>query len=357
MQFILYTTGRCNLSCKYCGGSFDPSIVPWRVEYRIGLLDDLIKSGDVVAFYGGEPLLNIAFMKDVVERFPDARFVVQTNGLLLDRLSPRLLDSLSTILISIDGREAVTDMYRGKGVYRKVLNSVSAVRAKGFEGELVARMTLTCHSDVFSDVMHLLDIGIFDSVHWQLSFVWVPIESWPDLWQWIRESYMTGLRRLFGEWLARLEQGELLGIVPFRGILKRVLRGGPIPPCGSGIESFTILTDGRVVSCPIAVSERWAFVGRLGNVSRSDIEKRKPIVEEPCKSCERLRTCGTRCLYTHLERLWGIEGVEAVCECSKFIIDLIENNLERIMSATSRSRLRLEDLLYPEYNNTVEIMP
>ncbi len=357
ITFILYTTGRCNLRCRYCGGSFDPRLVPWRVEYDVGLLEDLIRDEDVIAFYGGEPLLNLEFIEKMMDLFQENRYVLQTNGVLLDKVEPKVLEKFDTILVSIDGGREITDGNRGVGVYDRVLKAAKILKAKGFRGDLVARMTVTRDSDIYRDVTHLLKLGIFDHVHWQLSMVWVDRGSWGDLWGWIDGSYKPGLKKLFDEWISALEMGEILGVAPFQGILKRILRGGPYPPCGAGEDSFTILTDGRVISCPIAVEECWARVGVLGEISRKELESMKNELDEPCRSCDLLEICGSRCLYTHRERLWGDEGVRAICECSRYVISLVQENLWRIEEALTGSGYKLEDLVYPRYNNTVEIIP
>ena len=39
--------------------------------------------------------------------------MIQTNGVLLDQLAPEIINKLSTILVSLDGREALTDENRG----------------------------------------------------------------------------------------------------------------------------------------------------------------------------------------------------------------------------------------------------
>ncbi|MCD6236025.1 MAG: TIGR04084 family radical SAM/SPASM domain-containing protein [Thaumarchaeota archaeon] len=357
LLFILYTTGRCNLRCRYCGGSFDPKIVPWKIRYDLRLLEEVFREGDSIAFYGGEPLLNIPFIEEVVERFDAEHYVIQTNGLLLDRLPGKVLERMDTILVSIDGGRELTDKNRGKGVYDRVLREVREIRSRGFDGDVVARMTVTEDSDIFRDVRHLLDLGLFDHVHWQLSMIWVERDCWSDLWGWIDRSYKPGLDKLFEEWLMEIERGMIPGIAPFQGVLKRILHEGPHPPCGAGIDSFAVLTDGRVVACPIAVREKWAEIGRLGEISRSDLEGRKPVIMEPCKSCKYLKICGTRCLYAHIERLWGEEGMRATCECTRHLIDLVQGNLDRIKEAAAKSGYDLEDLTYPDFNNTVEIIP
>ncbi|MEM2928397.1 MAG: TIGR04084 family radical SAM/SPASM domain-containing protein [Nitrososphaerota archaeon] len=356
MLFIIYTTGKCNLNCSYCGGSFNSKIVPWNVNYKLEDLLSLFKKEDKVAFYGGEPLLNYSFMKEVMDKATVSKWIIQTNGLLLDRIEEKYLSKIDALLISIDGGEELTNKNRGPGVYERVIKNVKKVR-KVFKGDIIARMTVTEDSDIYRDVKHLLSTNLFDHIHWQLSFVWTEKERWKDLWGWIEEKYKPGLKRLIKEWISNLEKGFIDGIAPFQGILKGIMKGSNFPPCGSGIDSFAILTDGKVISCPIAVYENWARVGYIWEISREDLENRKPIVNEPCISCSYLRICGTRCLYTHIERIWGEEGMKAICACSKYIIDLVKENLEKIKEASSKAGFTIEDLIYPKYNNTIEIIP
>jgi sulfatase maturation enzyme AslB (radical SAM superfamily) len=44
-----------------------------------------------------------------MERYPQFRFQLQTNGTLLDNLPDSVLSRLSNVLVSIDGGEKVTD--------------------------------------------------------------------------------------------------------------------------------------------------------------------------------------------------------------------------------------------------------
>jgi len=81
------------------------------------------KVGNLI-FYGGEPLLRLDRMLEMMDSVEADRFMVQTNGLLLDRIEPKYLRKLHTILVSIDGDEMLTDFYRGKGVYKRVIENV-----------------------------------------------------------------------------------------------------------------------------------------------------------------------------------------------------------------------------------------
>ena len=55
-------------------------------------------------------------------------FMIQTNGLLLDKLEPKYVNRFHTILVSIDGEEALTDYYRGKGTFRKVIDNIKLIK-------------------------------------------------------------------------------------------------------------------------------------------------------------------------------------------------------------------------------------
>ena len=81
-----------------------------------------------LTFYGGEPLLRADLIDRIVREAPVQQFMIQTNGLLLDRLSPEIINRFSTILVSLDGREGLTDANRGAGTYRKVMENIKKIR-------------------------------------------------------------------------------------------------------------------------------------------------------------------------------------------------------------------------------------
>lgn len=350
MLYFLLTTGRCNLKCSYCGGSFPEDVVPWKELYSLEDLEKFIEPESTIAFYGGEPLLNPGLIKKVMDRI-EARYVIQTNGLLAKRLDPDYWRRMDAVLLSIDGREEVTDLYRGKGVYRAVIRAAEFIRRSGFSGDLIARMTASEATDIYSDVVHLLSLGIFDHVHWQLDVIWS--DRWKNFREW-SNNYVKGLKKLMNLWITAMRKGKVLGIVPFLGILKGMINGGlEAPPCGAGKDAFAISTDGRILACPIAVDAKWAYLGDI----RSGIVRRSPKIGNPCTSCDYLKYCGGRCLYAHVERLWGEEGFREICEITKCTIDLVRRNFGEIMELVSKDIVKGEDLIYPKYNNTTEIIP
>ncbi len=346
------------MNCTYCGGSFNPKIVPWTVKYSVEDLRKFI-DGDhspIIAFYGGEPLLNSDFIVEVMDEIDWAKYVIQTNGLLIDKLPSSYWRRFNTILLSIDGREEVTDHYRGKGVYRRVIEAAWKLKSIGFNGDLIARMTVSELSDIYVDVMHLLSLGLFDHIHWQLNVVWSC--SWIDFNGWLEKSYLPGISRLIKFWVNSAHNGEVLGLVPFIGVLKYMLLNKPIesPPCGSGSSSIAISTDGRVLACPIAVEEKWAELGSIWGSSWKNYVNRIRI-GEPCISCQYFRYCGGRCLYAYMEKLWGESGFRSICRATIHMINELLKVKNEIQNLISRGIIPIEELLYPQFNNTTEIIP
>jgi len=184
MFFHVLLTTKCDLKCKYCyeksledmdadfGGFQVDYSLPSEISYNIGLLKNFCEKDPepVLIFYGGEPMLCIEKIKQIMDGIWAKHVVIQTNGLHLNRLEPEYVNRFSSIFVSIDGDEETTNYYRGRGVYQRVIDNVRLVRQRRFEGEIVARMTVMEETDIYQQVMWLLDNPdhSFSSVHWQI---------------------------------------------------------------------------------------------------------------------------------------------------------------------------------------------
>ncbi len=358
MLYFLFTTGKCNLNCVYCGGSFKENVVPWKVKYDLEKLKSFLDEDDeaAIAFYGGEPLLNTDFIRKVIDEGIGGRYIIQTNGLLVNKLEPRYWMKMDTVLLSIDGRRKVTNLYRGNGVYERVITSARYLRKLGFKGDLIARMTVSERTNIFKDVTHLISTKLFDHVHWQLDLVWS--DRWRNLEKWAEENYKPGLRRLLRFWINEIEKGRLHGIVPFTGILKNALfnEKSPAPPCEAGTNAFAILPNGKIIACPIAIDVEWGFLGTIESCSPRKL-KGKVEIGRPCVSCEIFRFCGGRCLYSYMEREWSLEAFEKACDLTKFLVEILLNAEPEIWGLLGKGKVKLNELRYPKTNNSTEIVP
>ena len=232
MLWFVTLTQECNLSCTYCGSSENDDIEdlsphPNQIIYDINHLSKLKQEPNLaLCFYGGEPLLRIDLIEKICDIVPHAKFVLQTNATLLHNLPTNLLLKMDTILVSIDGDSDVTNSNRGKNTYEKAVNNSRDARDRGFVGDMIARMTVGDHSEIYRDVTHLLNIqhggkNLFDHVHWQLNveFDTPAYNQYKNFFEWRDEIYNPGITKLIDDFINNLKQGKILGIVPFQGIL------------------------------------------------------------------------------------------------------------------------------------------
>lgn len=359
-------THDCNKNCSYCRNQEADVPFPRDISYPVAALARfLAKDPDpVIAFYGGEPLLDIDMVGRVMDAIPARHYIVQTNGHFLDAVPPRILTRLGTILVSIDGTRETTDGYRGEGTHDTVLDNVRWLRREGFDGEITARMCISEQSDIHRDVSYLLglhdDAGrpLFDGVHWQNDLMFDDREAWRDLDGWLARSYYPGIERLAGEWVDGMaSKGEVRLVYPFVGLVSAKLSGTPAKlHCGCGHANNNICTDGRVTACP--VSSDFYPLFELGTIFDNEpgdfVDAMVP--GEPCTSCDIYNVCGGRCLYANVTKPWGEAGYAETCATIRHLVGTLEAALPRIKSLLASGTITRDQFSYFQYNGC-EIVP
>jgi len=360
-NWFIITTNACNLCCEYCQNEPSP-LLPVEPEWSIEELKTFIKQDEntTIAFYGGEPLLNIRLIESVMDSIETKHFTIQTNGLLMHKIPTRQLKRLSTILVSLDGDKEITDRNRSKGVYEEVTRNIEDIRIRGYKGDLVARMVITEDSNIYKDVLHLLNTEelTFDHVHFQLDCQWDEgMETrWEDFPGWV-EEYNQGISKLIQYWLEEMRKGEVNGIVPFIGTFKHILNNTKTDlPCQAGLTSFAIRTDSKITFCPLPPEYKHTVVGDI-YTSKIDEITNSVKIKEPCYTCEVFDYCGGRCLFANLYKLWGEEGFELVCKTVKHLIKELKMIKSEVKKLIERGIISIDQFDYPTYNNTTEIIP
>ncbi|MEM2901958.1 MAG: TIGR04084 family radical SAM/SPASM domain-containing protein [Candidatus Bathyarchaeia archaeon] len=372
MHYYLTLTSNCNMKCSYCYGKClkdDGSLgnysldyeVPSSISYSVEDLNRFLTKdpAPTIVFYGGEPTLMPEKMGEIMDKVKAKKFILQTNGTLLDQLEPSYLKRLDTILVSLDGDESVTDYYRGAGTYRKVIRNLKHVLRMGFEGELIARMTVSFETNIYEQVKWLLfnDDFPFKSVHWQLDaqfgsndFVEEKFTRWVN-------SYNLGVNRLVKEWVRWMKQrGVVYRIYPFVGLVNSMLTGEACKlRCGAGWIMFNVQQDGKITPCPVMSGIKNFYLGDIWTTDPLSLRD-KVHVSDPCPQCEEYWLCGGRCLYANATKLWGLKGFEIVCETVKSLISSLETHLPTIRRLLSSGRISAKSLDYPRYNSC-EIIP
>ena len=163
-SMCLHVAHDCNLRCKYCfasTGDFGEGRKLLDADTGRKAIDFLLKHSKgrrnlELDFFGGEPLMNMPVIKEVVSyaRSKEAeynkkfRFTVTTNGVLLnDEITDYLNKEMYNIVLSIDGRKEVNDRMRpginGKGSYDVILPKFRRLVEKRGDGQYYVRGTFT----------------------------------------------------------------------------------------------------------------------------------------------------------------------------------------------------------------------
>ena len=153
-QLVFEVTNDCNLACKYCiygefYSGFDHqktqslsfSDAKAIIDYVVGIWKSYpalaYNQNTLISFYGGEPLLNISLIKQIVdytEQLDVARrfsYAMTSNCVLLDRYADYLVEKRFLLLCSLDGNKE-SNAYRvnkdGRPSFERVFSNIQHLR-------------------------------------------------------------------------------------------------------------------------------------------------------------------------------------------------------------------------------------
>jgi len=181
---VISPTMRCNLRCFGCyAGVYPRGPDPLSFD----TLDRIVTDGKEMGVYfytisGGEPFLRPDLL-DLYDKHRDCVFLVYTNGTCMDDSTIARLQRCGNAspALSVEGWEEHTDFRRGKGVYRKVMETMAALREAGIMFGFSATAT-RLNADVYLDDAwydHLIEKGCVFG--WFFLFVPVGQDSSFDL--------------------------------------------------------------------------------------------------------------------------------------------------------------------------------
>ncbi len=289
----LHVAHDCDLACRYCfggGGSFGGARGLMSSAVGCGAVDLLLESSAPgspleVDFFGGEPLLNLETVRQVVayarqrgaRRGQDFSFTLTTNGLQLDRPVRQWLQHEGiNLVLSLDGRPEVHNHHRpcpgGEGSFAPVFAHIQAAVAQRPGPDCVVRGTFSAANLDFSrDVLYLADRGLTN-----LSLEPVVLDSGslalrPEHLPRIEAEY----RRLARAFLRRQRQGNPFDFFHFRVYLKQ----GPclsrrLSGCGAGHRYLAVDPAGRIYPCHQFVGRDQYCLGDLETgLNRTELQR------------------------------------------------------------------------------------
>ncbi len=268
----LHASHDCNLRCKYCfagTGPFGGDREHMSFEVGRKALDLLLRESGSrrqleVDFFGGEPLLNLDVVKQIVAYGKEAalkydkiiNFTLTTNGVNLNQEARQFLNEEGLqLVLSLDGRPEVNDAMRGNGTYQRIVpNILETVRTRGNKNYYL-RGTFTANNPDFAeDVKHLYDLGIRE-----LSLE--PVVEKDGEYR-LTEKQMERMEeeydRLAQFYLEKKQMDQGFTFFHFEISLDH----GPCLPkrltgCGAGFDYFAVTPKGDLYPCH-------QFVGRTG---------------------------------------------------------------------------------------------
>jgi len=363
VELQLLTTLKCNLKCTYCSLGVGDVLgsqthVDYSLEQLAAFVDKHLAGYETyVTFYGGEPTLNKAYMHDVIARFPNFRFQLQTNGTLLDGVAPEILARMSNFLVSIDGGETTTDGYRGRGIYRQVMKNLAAVRPH-LNGSVTARVTWSHPEISFEELDSLTEV--FDYLYFQ--FV-ADRGAYPADGMAKRKAILTQMIAKFFSHTDRLYP-----IIPIMGMVRNKVMPSRVQEmyqgktqCRASTHILNVMPDGRIFPCPDLLYLPEMQQGSIvDNWLRASPLQPDPAM--PCAGCEAYAFCRGNCMknlflaYVKKDEEYRREVVEPICELVRFMGEEIDrhNPQEWFANATLPVRKLITDCEVYEY---VEIMP
>ncbi|MBO7152126.1 MAG: thioether cross-link-forming SCIFF peptide maturase, partial [Clostridia bacterium] len=289
----LHVAHTCNLNCSYCFASQgkyagERAIMSEEVGKRA--LDFLIENSGTrhnleVDFFGGEPLMNLDVVKNLVayartrekECGKNFRFTLTTNGVLID---DDLIDfanrEMSNVVLSLDGRKEIHDRFRvdyaGKGSFDKIVPKFQKlVEARGGKDYYMRGTFTHANPDFVNDIRTMLDLG-FNELSME------PVVCAPDDPSALTDEDLEIVMRQYEELASLMLERRKAG-KPFTFYHYMIdLSGGHcifkrVSGCGSGTEYMAVTPWGDLYPCHQFVGDEKFKLGDIYNgVTNTDLQ-------------------------------------------------------------------------------------
>ena len=315
----LHISHDCNLECEYCfasKGDYNSGRSMMTKDVALKAVDYLVENcghrkNIEIDFFGGEPLMNMDTVKEVVyygkeveqKNNKNFHFTITTNGILLnDNNIDFINEYMDNIVISIDGRKEVHDSIRydraGQGSYDRILPLAKKLISKRKGKSYFIRGTYTSRNLDFSkDVMHLAELGFkeisVEPVVGTGDELFIEDKDIPK----ILDEYEI----LATKHLQYLNEGKDIRFYHFNLDLYE----GPcvykrISACGAGFEYFAVSPEGHLYPCHQFVGQNEfimgdVFSGVQNTKIRDEFRSNNILVKEKCRDCWAKLFCSGGC--------------------------------------------------------------
>lgn len=318
---IFVVTNACNLQCIYCQAQVSKGQKHGMMSVEVGIhaIDIALQSPSnnlIFEFQGGEPLVNFATIKAMVE-YTEAhkgskriQYTIVSNLILAtNEVIDFLIDHNFSISTSLDGPKIVHDYNRrfcGNGSsYDFVIDGIRRIHAKNYAVgaiQTTTRKSLAYAKDIVHEYVNIGTNGIFLR---PLTPLGLAETDW-DLIGYSPEEFIAFYSEAFKEILKVNRQGIFFPEQHSTYFLKKILHGYSYnymelrSPCGAGIGQMAYYYDGKIYTCD---------EGRMVAESGDNIFCLGDVFTDNYESLVSSSTCKVTCASFILETIPGC------CDC------------------------------------------
>jgi len=273
---VLLIAQKCNLKCSYCfaeaymGSHSDtPVMSPATARVAIEKIFKAIPDVRRVLFFGGEPLIGFATVKETVqacEKYCMAHqsqvpaFAVTTNGTLIDQETTEFFKKNNfSVTISLDGPKHINDMQRrfpsGRGTYDLIKKKIDLLRDSGIDFRIEAVFTdnhTKCKETIESTYEFLLNMGARD-IYLTPAIGGSAEESLSEgLLRDLEKRYTTSTEKIMDSWLTDSPIKTVYWLDVLYTLISRKCK---THFCSAGLEGMTVNSAGKVFPCYNVMSD------------------------------------------------------------------------------------------------------
>lgn len=261
-----------------------------------------------LAFFGGEPLLELSLIREVIayarSQAPSRRkqlfFSITTNGTILnEEILGIFKEHNFQVQVSLDGcpeAQDATRCYRnGRSSYSSVAGHIQRLLEEGFAVQQVSVVDPRNVAVLGKSFDHLMDLGV-RKIYFSPNYC----GDWNDT---NRSLFEESLTDLGNRYIARFRQHQDVRLDPLNGKIVTHLMDGNKEHhfCSFGGRELAISPSGKIYPCDRVVAEDnnpEVCIGDLNNggldVARRDqLVKMKNTLDPECAECE----LNPRCMY------------------------------------------------------------
>lgn len=351
MELTLFVDHQCNLRCTYCynGEKFTRAMTmdTARKAVEIALNAGPLQHFDV-SFFGGEPMLRMDLIREIVEYCeqriegmnpkPTLRFIMNTNGTLMTDEAIALMRKPRrfAVFVSLDGDRDVHDRFRvnaaGKGSYDDVIAGLEKLREADIAFQLVGVVSTATASSLGKTVRALAPLG---------GTKVVLAANFRDEWtEDSIEDLRRGLEDAGDAWMEMFRAGTKMALEPLHTKVLTHLKGGiPCPSrCMLAGSEMCVSPSGKIYPCAQMVAEDTNDTLVIGHVDTGmdmdrvrELQKQKDRVETTCAPCALRDRCQSHCGCRHVALSGRLGEITAVlCEVEASFIEAADRVAEQL---------------------------